>query len=51
MALLNIYASTEGVENEETQNVYEKIKKEIEKIIENDTVILLRDINAQIGNE
>lgn len=46
-----IYTPTENTKIEEKQDIYEKIKKEIQGIPKQATLIVLVDVNGQIAKE
>lgn len=50
-SITNVYASTEKAIEEKKDNLYDKLKEELKLLPKEDTIIILRDLNAQISNE
>lgn len=51
ISIVNIYAPTEGSEQNEKEQFYETLNKTCEKVPKKDEVILMGDANAQVGKE
>lgn len=51
MSILNLYAPTERAKEKEKEKFYEEVEEAIEGIPKEDTMLILGDLNAQIGKE
>lgn len=51
ISILNAYAPTENARIEEKEKFYEKMEEETEKIPTEDIIIIIGDMNAQVGKE
>jgi len=49
LTLLAVYASEEG-RTDQTEEFYETLQDQIDKINKNDYIIVARDYNARVGN-
>lgn len=51
ISFINVYAPTEGSEQDQKDNFYDTLNKICEEIPKKDEIILLGDVNAQVGKE
>jgi exonuclease III len=51
ITLINVYAPTEDHTEETKEHFYDNLQYLLDKIPKNDTVIILGDVNAQLGKE
>ena len=51
ITLINVYAPTEDHTEETKEQIYDNLQYLLDKTPKNDTIIILRDVNAQLGKE
>jgi exonuclease III len=51
ITMINAYASTEKIKEEDKIKFYDKLEKICEKVKRNDIFMIVRDFNVKIGNE
>jgi exonuclease III len=51
ITLINLYAPTEDHTEETKEQFYDNLQYLLDKTPKNDTIIILRDVNAQLGKE
>jgi len=51
ITLINVYAPTADHTEETKEQFYDNLRYLLDKTPKNDTIIILRDLNAQLGKE